>query len=134
MNQKSEQGLYEVLEAELRASDEPLDCVTLFERSSVRQHAASANRVSDYLGNMWRKGLVLRVPAPRMDGTKSRWMYVWKDKGPKRKPKPDLSQAIAYDESVATLLSRPNIEIAEDGSQVTITLPDWTISIKKRAN
>lgn len=133
MNQKSEIGLYEALEKELKASSEQLTAVELFDKSSIRKHAASANRVSDYLGNMWRKGLLLRVPAPKLDdGSKARWAYVWKDKGPKVKPPPDLSQAIAFDEHVDRILTRPNIDISEDEKQVTIMLSDWVITIQKR--
>lgn len=84
MIEKSEQGLFDVLEAELRRAKEPMDCNELFELASVREHAATVNRVSDYLGNLWRKGKVLRLPAPRLEGIKSRWLYVWKDKRPKK--------------------------------------------------
>jgi hypothetical protein len=130
-NQKPELGLFDVLEAELRKSKEPLDCATLFERPSVREHAATVNRVSDYLGNLWRKGLVLRLPAPRLEGTKARWLYMWKDKGPKKKAPVDLSQAIAYDENVDRLLGKPSIEVSEDGKTISITTPYCTITVQQ---
>jgi hypothetical protein len=133
-NQKSEVGLYEVLEAELRKSNEPLDCATLFERPSVREHAATINRVSDYLGNFWRKGLVLRLPAPRLEGTKARWMYVWKDKGPKKRPKPDMSQAIEYTPQLDKLISKPNLDISDDGKTINIVTPYLTITIQTRSD
>lgn len=76
MGLRAEDGLFGALETELKKAKEPLDCVALFEKSSIRAHEATANRVSDYLGNMWRKGLVLRLPAPRLEGARSRWLYV----------------------------------------------------------
>ena len=129
MGLRAEDGLFGALEAELKKAKEPLDCVTLFERSSIRAHALSANRVSDYLGNMWRKGLVLRLPAPKQDGTRSRWLYVWKNRPPA--PKPTMDQAVEYD-PIKNLLNKPNIEISEEDNVVTITLQNWSITIKQR--
>ena len=130
MPARGEDGLFGALEAELKRAKEPLDCATLFERESIRTHAASANRVSDYLGHMWRKGLVLRLPAPKDDRTRARWMYVWKPQ--KATPKPTVAEAveIAEQSPVNKLLSRPNIEITEEGDSVVITLPSFTITVK----
>lgn len=128
MNQKSEEGLFDVLEKILKASDQPLDCVEIYNSSSdVRDRAANPNRVSDYLGNMWRKGLLLRLPAPRGEDRKTRWLYAWKGR---EKVKPDLKQAVAFDSQVHTLLHKPNIHIEDDGHMVTITLPGFTLTIK----
>lgn len=132
MSQQNEEGLFQVLEKELRKSDEPLDCVMLFDKASVRRHADTVNRVSDYLGNLWRKGLVLRVPAPKGSG-KARWMYVWKNKGPVERPKPDLSQAIAFDERVNNLLHKPNLTVSEDGKTVTIETPFMRIIVEQKS-
>jgi hypothetical protein len=131
MNARNEHGLFGALETELRKAKEPLDCATLFEAASVREHANTVNRVSDYLGNLWRKGLVLRLPAPRLEGTRARWLYVWKDKGPKKKPPVDMTKAIAFDERVDSLLNRPGMQITEEGDTVVITLPAITITIKQ---
>jgi len=110
-----------------------MDCVEIYDSSlDVRNHAATPNRVSDYLGNMWRKGLVLRVPAPKGEGKKARWMYVWKDKGPKKRVKPDLSQAIEYDETVQTLLHKPNLHIEDNGKSVVIETPYLRITIEQK--
>jgi hypothetical protein len=130
MNQKSEYGLLQALEHELKRAKEPLDCATLFDRAAVREYAASVNRVSDYLGNLWRKGQVLRVPAPKQEGTKARWMYVWRNKPP---VKPDVTKAIGFEPQLDRLLSRPTLDITEDGKRLTIMLPDLTITIQKRS-
>lgn len=129
MGIRGEDGLFGALEAELKKATEPLDCNALFERASIRAHAATANRVSDYLGNMWRKGLVLRVPAPKGDTTRARWLYVWKNRPPPAKPTIDDAVALSQ---VRSLFSKPNIEISEEGNVVTITLPQWSITIKQR--
>ena len=45
--------------------------------------------------------------------------------------KPDMSQAIAFDEEVEHVLRRPNMEVTEEGDTVVITLPSITITIKQ---
>jgi hypothetical protein len=134
MNQKNEQGLFQVLEDILRNAeqDEALDCATLFDMPAVREHAATVNRVSDYLGNMWRKGLVLRVPAPKLEGTKARWMYLWKEKGPKQKPKADLTKAVEFNPSLDRIVGMPNLDITDDGKTISIILPELLITIQRR--
>lgn len=129
MPARAEDGLFGALETELRKAKQPMDCNDLYDKPSVREHALSVNRVSDYLGNMWRKGKVLRLPAPKDDSTRSRRVYVWKGLPPA--PKPTLDQAVHYD-PVKTLLSRPNLDISEEGDVITITLPHMSITIKAR--
>lgn len=126
---KTEQGLYDALEAELKKSSEPMDCAMLFERASVRKYAQTVNRVSDYLGNMWRKGDVVRLPAPRMESSRSRWMYMWKGRRPA--PLPTMDEAVEFG-AKKMLLQRPSIEISESGNTVTIELPNWVLTIKSR--
>lgn len=132
MQNRTEVGLFQVLETELRSSEEPLDCATLFERAVVRQHAQTINRVSDYLGNMWRKGQVLRVAAPKLEGTKARWMYIWKDKGPKKRAKPDMTKAIEYQPTLDHVLNKPGLDISDDGRTVMINLPELVITIQRK--
>jgi hypothetical protein len=135
MNQRSEEGLFDVLEKELRASDEPLDCVELYNKSmAVREHASSPNRVSDYLGNMWRKGLLVRLPAPRGDGTKSRWLYAWKNKGPKKVVKPPIEEGFEYDKRLNAMLNKAGVSIEEDGRRIIITTEFATITVQAKGN
>ena len=131
MNLRNEHGLFGALETELRKAKEPLDCATLFDKESVRRHAETVNRVSDYLGHMWRKGLALRLPAPRLEGTRARWLYVWKNKGPVSKTVPDMSKAIEFHPTVDAMLSRPGLDITEEDGMVVITLPSITITIRR---
>lgn len=115
MPARGEDGLFGALEAELKKAKESLDCAALFDRPSIKAHAVSVNRVSDYLGHLWRKGKVLRLPSPKDDRIRARWMYVWRPQQPT--PRPTAEEAVAEAEqlSVNKLLSRPNIEITEGG-------------------
>lgn len=129
MMSKTESGLYQALEAELKKSAQPMDCWMLYEKPSVRAHAATVNRVSDYLGNMWRKGQLSRLPAPSGDPTaRSRWMYLWKGR---KLAAPSIESAVDFD-TKKLLVQRPNVEISEAGGSITIELPNLVITIKQR--
>lgn len=119
-------GLFPVLEAILKASNEPLDCQALYDMPEVRAHAASVNRVSDYLGGLWRKGLVVRLPAPKDSKSRARWMYEWKgDRGPKLH-----THALEYAPRV--LADRPTCLITEEGNVITMEFPHLIISIRQK--
>lgn len=121
---QNESGLFPALEAALKAASEPLDCHALFDLPTVREHAASANRVSDYLGNMWRKGQVERLPAPKSDNARARWMYQWKGyKGP-------AMHGDMYTPSI--LADRPSMLITEEGRDVVIETPYMIITIRQK--
>lgn len=126
---KTEDGLYEALEAELKKAAEPMDCVMLFDKPGVKKFAQTVGRVSDYLGNMWRRGDVVRLPAPRLENSRSRWMYMWKGRRPAPLPTPDA--AVEFD-AKKVLLQRPTIEISESGKNLVIETPGYIITIKQR--
>ena len=117
-------GLFPVLEAALKAASEPLDCQTLYDMPEVQQHAASVNRVSDYLGNLWRKGIVVRLPAPKTVNSRARWMYEWKgSKGPRLH---------AQEYAPRVLADRPTCLITEEGNVITMEFPHLIISIRQK--
>ena len=119
-------GLFPVLEAALKAASEPLDCQTLYDMPEVQQHAASVNRVSDYLGGLWRKGLVVRLPAPKTSNSRARWMYEWKGgKGPKL-------HAAHLEYAPRILADRPTCLITEEGNVITMEFPNLIISIRQK--
>lgn len=121
----NETGLFPALEAALRAASEPLDCQALFDMPAIKQHAASVTRVSDYLGGLWRKGVVVRLPAPKDGSSRSRWMYEWKgNKGAK------YLDAIEYAPRV--LADRPAVLITEEGNLITMEFPNLVIQIRQK--
>ena len=120
----NEQGLFPALEAILKASKEPMDCQTLFEMPEIRKHAASVNRVSDYLGGLWRKGLVVRLPAPKSDSSRARWTYEWKGhRGP---------ALYGEDYTPRILADRPTMLVTEEGNVLTLEFPNLIISIRQK--
>lgn len=120
----NEDGLFPALEAVLKVAKEPLDCQALYDMPEIKKHAASVNRVSDYLGGLWRKGLVVRLPAPKSENSRARWMYEWKGhRGP-------ALYGMEYTPKI--LADRPTVLITEEGSVITIELPNLVIAIKQK--
>jgi hypothetical protein len=145
-------GIYHVLEVLLKETGQPLTCVDLYDKPEVRKFADSANRVSDYLGHMWRRELLDRVPAPKTVNSQARWAYIWKGKLGHKPPElvklakpeeatqdavpatqpeqlPTKVSAVAKSE---TILNKPEITITNNGELVTIDLPALTITIRTK--
>jgi hypothetical protein len=125
---KTETGLYELLESLLKKSDRPQTCVELFDVQEIRDIAASSNRVSDYLGHLWRRGKVTRVPAARNsvnDG--SRWAYAWRHGQPEES---NVTPIFAVPKTSSA--GRMDMQITYDDDSVTIYLPSMTINIKHK--
>ena len=121
---ETESGLFPALEKALQKATKPLDCGELYEMPAIKRHAASVNRVSDYLGNLWRKGRVVRLPPKDCADGRSRWQYQWKGD---REPAPE-----SVEHGPRVLAERPSMRITENGSVVTIDLPNMVISIKQK--
>lgn len=122
--------LMPTLERILREAEEPLDCNQLYDMGEIRAIAPSANRVSDYLGIMFRRGQLSRVASERTGstGTRARWAYLWKNK---ERPAWKITQE-PIDFRPKAILDRPNIYITEDGRHITIELPHLSITIKTK--
>ena len=123
----NETGLFSALEKVLRASSEPMDCQRLYDLPEIREHAASANRVSDYLGGLWRKGLVMRLPAAKDDNSRARWAYAWK-----KDPRVTAGAQQGVEFAPRLIADRPSILITENGNTITIELPHLFIVIKPK--
>ena len=122
----NELGLFPALETALKAATEPLGAQNFFDMPDIRAHAASVSRVSDYLGNLWRKGLVLRLPAGKDPTNRSRWLYEWKGaRGPKL-------YAEGQEYTPRILADRPTCLITEEGSVITLEFPNLIISIRQK--
>lgn len=128
-------GLFLVLEKELKKAKKPVTCVDLWDSPEVREHAQSINRVSDYLGHLWRKGKARRFIAPKTENSEARYAYEWNWGSTvdvtSGEPVMLPSHAETATTSVRTLLQRPSVEIVEEGKQITITLPKLSIVIRQ---
>lgn len=131
-------GIYHIIEIILKAATDPMTCVDLFDTADVKKFAATSNRVSDYLGHMWRKGLIGRVPAPAKAGSSAKWAYFWRTEGDEPAPAlmgPRAPKKVAAPEvvpAVVSLIKKPSIEISDSGGVVVIDLPGLVITIKTK--
>ena len=121
---QDESSLFPALEAALKAASGPLTSAELYDMAAIKEHAASANRVSDYLGNLWRKGVVTRMAADKSDASRSRWAYEWKgQRGAK-------VYGTEYNPKV--LLDRPTVLITEEGREITLEFQHLSITIRQK--
>ena len=121
----NEEGLFAALETVLRRTGEAMDCNQLFDLPEIKEHSQSPNRVSDYLGGLWRKGLVTRLPAGTDSNSRARWAYQWK-----KDNRITAQQGVDYAPRI--LADRPTILITEEGSTITIELPNLFIVIRPK--
>ena len=122
----SEDGLYQALEKVLRATGKPMECNQLYDLAEIKEHAPSVNRVSDYLGGLWRKGLVSRWPAAGGDKPRARWAYQWKVSD-----SPSTGTGAGADYVPRLLVDRPTVMITEEGRTIQLVMPNLTIILKQ---
>ena len=117
-----DKSIYHAIERLLKATDHPLTSVDMFDMSDIKAHAADVNEVSDTLGYMWRKGYLTRQAAPKTPLNQSKWAYSWGSIPDKPTGSPM---------SIADLkMLRPHISISEKNGSVTLSFPEFTITIQ----
>jgi hypothetical protein len=132
---RTETGLFYALEKVLMAAKGPLTASQAYDIAEIREHASSVNRVSDYLGGLWRKGRALRVPAPKEDNSSARWAYLWNMEHADNHAGATavVTAAIPARSSTSrSILNKPAIDITEDGDLITIDLPGLVITIRPK--
>ncbi len=131
MTPQGHNDLFPAIETALKEATEPLDCNQLFSMSAINKIAPSANRVSDYLGVLFRRGLVTRLASGEREGSsRARWKYIWREKKPAKWKQAAAAEAVEY--APKAILDRPNVYITEDGANIHIELPALSITIKKK--
>lgn len=94
---RSADPLYPLVTKALEESDSPQTCAMLMDRFDIRSAACArfgddirvaTYKLSDLLGFMWRKGLLLRSPAPVLS-TSSLARYAYSIKKRAEQPTPD---------------------------------------------
>lgn len=125
---KSEAQIYQVLEELLRAAgNTPLTCVDLFDDQRVKDLVPSPNRVSDYLGHMWRRGVVQRWYASKETSSRSRYAYTWIEQ-----PEEVLEPVTRLTVPRKLAPEKPNITVVEDDGSITLDFKEFTITVKHK--
>lgn len=131
MTPEGHNDLSPLLQRKLQEADRPLSCHDLFDMEDVKQIAPSANRVSDYLGVMFRRGLVSRIAHEGGDERgRARWRYLWRARSDLLSEVSAKAEPINY--RPKAILDRPNLHISEDGTHLHIEMPEISIQIQIR--
>jgi hypothetical protein len=129
MTPEGHNELMPAIEAVLKEATDPMDCIQLFEVPAIKAIAPSANRVSDYLGVMFRKGILSRV-AGSTTNSKARWAYVYRHKQNPTWKIPKDKELLEFRPKAT--VDRPDLYIAENGEYINIELPGFSITIKAK--
>lgn len=131
---RSEDEIYNVLEAALNDSDRPLTAPELMENPEVRSVAmdrfghdvqTTTNKVSDTLGFMWRRGVLTRFMAPESPHYRARYCYAVTQATQEKlqevpqPPSPSFS-------------TKQRINIIEKDDKVVIELDNVTIIVRSK--
>lgn len=108
-------GIYAVLEKHLRKAKQPITCVDMLDHADVRAFTEDANRISNYLGHMWRKKLLKRHIAPPSELSMARFAYTWG---------PEQAEARAVEGPTHLVLKgkspETDVTVTRLGNQITI--------------
>lgn len=145
-------GIYHVLEHLIKASHKPLTSVEVHDHPEVREIVGTGqegvDKVSDYLGHMYRRNLLARVPSRGIGMAK--WAYYWRD--PKvgsaavpvqRVAQPRLvvrkfedgaaanhvAEMAELQKNNGVVFEKPSVKISEEGRNIVIDLPRLRITI-----
>jgi hypothetical protein len=126
MSIKSERSTYQVLEENLKEPTRPLTCNELWDmdgRIRELEKEGGPNKVSDLLGFMWRKGLLIRFNAPKTSTSFARYAYQWKE------DKPDFTEKFKAPEPPQGALTNLKVKEVKDG--VRIEINGFAVTIQK---
>lgn len=132
MSIRSIKEIYQLLEEQLRKSTKPMTCVDLMDIPEIRNEALAeygkdiriaTNKLSDALGLMWRRNLLVRYPAPRESNTLARYAYSWDFKQDAQESVPIPSPVVSR---------KAQLNITEQDGGVLIEFDKFTVFIKQK--
>ncbi len=127
---KSEAEIYQILEELLKAAGtNPQTCADLFDDHRVKKLAPNTNRVSDYLGHMWRRGLIQRWYASKDTSQRSRYAYTWMEQKPVA---PEPVERLTIVPKLKPTQEKPNVTVTEDDGSITLDFKEFTITVKRK--
>lgn len=125
---KSEAEIYRILEGYLKSTDTPLSSSALWEHADVQANARSAEKVSDYLGLMWRRNLLQRWNTPATATSRARYAYTWRTETDDAQATPVMSSI----HGVSSPHKRGNVVITEDNDRVVLDFDKFTIIVQAK--
>lgn len=125
MQIRSDAPIYGILESHLKATaDKPMTVHDLWERADVREHVKSTEKLSDYLGLMWRRGLLQRWDVPST--SRARYGYTWKEVSVEPTPIPrNLTR-------ITGKYEKANVTITEHDDKIVLDFDKFTLTIQAK--
>jgi hypothetical protein len=123
-------NVYRALEYHLRrAGSTPQTCADLFEHTDVRAAlptGSDANRISNYLGHLWRRGILQRWSSTDRNTSRARYGYTWRvvDEAPQT-----IELTARTSKTIAVL---NNMKVTEEADRLVIELADFTITFEAK--
>lgn len=125
---KSEALIYKLIEQHIKSASSPVSCTDLWDHPDIRANAKSPEKVSDYLGLMWRREVLQRWHTPITSVSKSRYAYSWREQEDENKytvepPAPKLVQSN---------YKKAKVTITEDDIRIILDFENFTMTIQSK--
>lgn len=123
---RSPAKIYTLLEDRLRRTKDPLTSVDLYGDPEIRRNVEDSDRLSDYLGHMWRRGLLQRWYAPKTADNRARYAYTWKEAAEDEATRP-------VEHTITALPAvKPNVKIVETEHGVVLEFDRFRIIVQSK--
>lgn len=131
--------MYQVIEKHIKliaTMENPVTCVSLMEVSELREGLLdefggaerdvrkATNQLSNMLGFMWRKNILVRMPAKERNA-KTRWAYIWNDQEKPETLGPLLMHARGS-------IRKPVLKIEQLDDELIIEFEAFVVKIKQK--
>lgn len=127
---KSDAEIYKILERHLKESKEPLSSSELWGFDDVRANARSAEKVSDYLGLMWRRGMLQRWNTPKTSMSRSLYAYSFKDPEDAHTHTPVVE--LKPLSAVPQTYKKSSVVITEEENRIVLDFDKFTMTIQAK--
>ena len=124
---KSDAEIYKILEKHIKNAKDPITCVALWDFDDVRANARSLEKVSDFLGLMWRRGMLQRWSVPKISTDRSRYAYTWQEK-----PEDTAPQKVRVMNVVNTQHKKSNVTITEADDKIILDFDKFTLIVQAK--
>lgn len=129
MSIKSDAAIYKIIEQHLKASKDPLSSTDLWAHDDVRANARSPEKVSDYLGLMWRRGILQRWHTPKTSASRALYAYSWNTDEPARH---EPVVALKPLSAVPQTYKKSNVVITEEENRIVLDFDKFTLTIQAK--
>lgn len=126
---KSEALIYKLIEHHIKEANAPVTCADLWDHPDIRANAKSPEKVSDYLGLMWRRDVLQRWHTPLTSVSKSRYAYSWREQ---EEEENQFKAEAPAPRLVQTNYKKAKVTITEDDTRIILDFENFTMTIQSK--